>query len=87
VTKAGSKSLGVKIGRTQNERIFPGLPLPADVPANPRGVYLNNGWSSWGDWLGTEKVAPGQHPSPKAASAVGNFNAPDPAFSGKLSQA
>jgi hypothetical protein len=30
VTKAGSKSLGVKIGRTQNERIFPGLPSKAD---------------------------------------------------------
>jgi superfamily II DNA or RNA helicase len=47
---------------------------PSDIPANPRGAYLNNGWSGWGDWLGTEKVAPRQHPSPKAASAVGNFN-------------
>jgi hypothetical protein len=60
---------------------------PADIPAVPRHVYLNDGWAGWGDWLGTGEVAPGQHRSFKTASAVGNFDAPDPAFSGKLSQA
>jgi len=60
---------------------------PADIPAVPRHVYLNDGWAGWGDWLGNGNVAPGQHRSFKAASEFGNFNAPDPAFSGKLSQA
>jgi hypothetical protein len=60
---------------------------PADIPAASDRIYANAGWLGWGDWLGTGKVAPGQHRSFKAASAVGNFNAPDPAFSGKLSHA
>jgi len=25
---------------------------PDDIPANPSGVYKNNGWINWGDWLG-----------------------------------
>ena len=31
---------------------------PIDIPSNPYGVYMNDGWISWGDWLGTGKVAP-----------------------------
>jgi hypothetical protein len=50
-------------------------------------VYAEEGWLGWGDWLGTGKVAPDQYRSFKAASAVGNFSAPDPVLSGKLSQA
>jgi superfamily II DNA or RNA helicase len=30
---------------------------PNDIPSNPESVYKNSGWTSWGDWLGTEKVA------------------------------
>jgi len=26
-------------------------------PANPNIVYKNNGWTSWGDWLGTDSVS------------------------------
>jgi superfamily II DNA or RNA helicase len=60
---------------------------PADIPTASGRIYADAGWLGWGDWLGTGKVAPGQHRSFKAASAVGNLNAPDPALSGKLSQA
>ena len=31
--------------------------LPKDIPANPNNVFKDNGWISWGDWLGTGKTA------------------------------
>jgi superfamily II DNA or RNA helicase len=31
--------------------------LPANIPATPYKAYLNTGWVSWGDWLGTNTVA------------------------------
>ena len=31
--------------------------LPADIPVAPQHSYAGKGWSSWGDWLGTGKVA------------------------------
>ena len=33
-------------------------PLPTDVPASPPQRYRNEGWVSWGDWLGTNRVHP-----------------------------
>ena len=27
-------------------------PLPSDIPANPRGLYLGKGWNGYPDWLG-----------------------------------
>src|SRR5687768_14832090 len=30
---------------------------PIDIPANPSRVYQDKGWVSWGDWLGTDRVA------------------------------
>ena len=30
---------------------------PDDIPADPAGVYKNEGWVSWGDWLGTDVIA------------------------------
>jgi len=30
--------------------------LPIFIPKEPRNVYLNRGWISWGDFLGTNKV-------------------------------
>ena len=30
---------------------------PKSIPANPREVYKNDGWSGWGNWLGTGFVA------------------------------
>jgi superfamily II DNA or RNA helicase len=32
--------------------------LPPDIPTNPNAVYRGGSWQSWGDWLGTEVVAP-----------------------------
>lgn len=37
--------------------LFGKKPKPNDIPANPQTVYQNNGWNSWGDWLGTGTVA------------------------------
>jgi hypothetical protein len=31
--------------------------LPPDIPAAPHAAYADNGWVSWGDWLGTGNVA------------------------------
>ena len=31
---------------------------PSDIPAAPSQVYKDQGWISWGDWLGTGAVAP-----------------------------
>jgi hypothetical protein len=30
---------------------------PSDIPANPHNTYRDNGWISWPDWLGSERVA------------------------------
>jgi len=31
--------------------------LPSDIPKNPNQVYKDKGWTSWGDWTGTNVVA------------------------------
>jgi 3-mercaptopyruvate sulfurtransferase SseA len=31
--------------------------LPLDIPTNPQRTYKNKGWESWGDWLGTGRIA------------------------------
>ena len=33
-------------------------PKPLDIPVNPHVVYRNRGWRSYGDFLGTGRVAP-----------------------------
>ena len=33
-------------------------PLPADIPADPNRTYLDDGWDSFGDWLGTGTISP-----------------------------
>jgi superfamily II DNA or RNA helicase len=35
--------------------------LPKDIPAGPNRTYAKKGWSTWGDWLGTDKIRPGQY--------------------------
>jgi hypothetical protein len=30
---------------------------PADIPSAPDRTYADAGWSSWGDWLGTDTIA------------------------------
>jgi hypothetical protein len=32
--------------------------LPSDIPAGPQNTYAGKGWVSWGNWLGTGRVAP-----------------------------
>jgi hypothetical protein len=32
--------------------------IPNDIPKNPDQYYKNKGWISFGDWLGTETIAP-----------------------------
>ena len=34
--------------------------LPSDIPTNPNRQYLNEGWTSWADWLGTATIATNQ---------------------------
>ena len=31
--------------------------FPADIPSNPNDVYADKGWMSYGDWLGTGRIA------------------------------
>ncbi len=31
--------------------------FPRDLPKAPHMVYADAGWRSWGDWLGTERIA------------------------------
>ena len=38
-----------------SSKVAPGL--PGDIPKNPARVYRNSGWQSWGEWLGTGRVA------------------------------
>ena len=33
-------------------------PLPKDIPVSPSKVYKDKGWTIWGEWLGTGRVAP-----------------------------
>jgi hypothetical protein len=30
---------------------------PEDIPYNPDQHYKDRGWISWGDWLGTDRIA------------------------------
>jgi superfamily II DNA or RNA helicase len=55
-------NLGLKSQREWNEFCNGHLSekgsLPSDIPSAPQSVYVNKGWSGYGDWLGTGTVAP-----------------------------
>ena len=34
--------------------------IPNDISSSPHNTYKNEGWISYGDWLGTGRVADGQ---------------------------
>ena len=34
---------------------------PNDIPAYPNHVYRDKGWVTWGNWLGTDNLAPSKH--------------------------
>jgi hypothetical protein len=38
-------------------RILGLLPKPSDIPSRAQSVYANEGWVSWGDWVGTNAIA------------------------------
>jgi hypothetical protein len=55
---------------------------PGDIPAGPSLVYASDGWSGWGDWLGTGAVAPRSRRSGRRSEAwskKGTGDAPAPA--------
>jgi hypothetical protein len=50
------RSLGLK-SVTEWEKFKKSGKKPDDIPAGPSATYANSGWISWGDWLGTGRVA------------------------------
>jgi hypothetical protein len=55
--RAFVRSLGLNSGKEWNKYCRSGK-KPFDVPTDPHGVYVDAGWASMGDWLGTGTVAP-----------------------------
>jgi hypothetical protein len=47
------RSLGFK-NRREYEKWAKSGKKPDDIPSHPNGVYKNEGWINWYDWLGTE---------------------------------
>ncbi|MFC2085772.1 DEAD/DEAH box helicase family protein [Bacteroidota bacterium] len=57
------RGLGLRTHREWRDYVqaeVPGLgPKPEDIPSAANLVYGDSGWVSWGDWLGTDSVHPG----------------------------
>ena len=51
-----AKVLGLK-NRNDWESFCKSGSLPEDIPKSPAHVYRHEGWTTWGDWLGTGAVA------------------------------
>ena len=51
-----AKSLGLKNVAGWQDYCKSGE-LPKDIPSGPHGVYRDQGWAGYGDWLGTGNVA------------------------------
>ena len=54
-----ARGLGLRSSKEWREFCAAGK-CPADIPRSPHYVYRDEGWVSWGDWLGTGAVAPGK---------------------------
>jgi len=54
--KKFSRSLGLKSANEWREFAKSGM-LPNDIPYGPNNTYKNQGWTSWGDFLGTGNIA------------------------------
>ncbi|MFI4957506.1 MAG: DEAD/DEAH box helicase family protein, partial [Gammaproteobacteria bacterium] len=50
-------SLGIK-SISKWDEFCKGKDKPSNIPARPDFAYQNDGWISWGDWLGTGNIAP-----------------------------
>ena len=48
------RPLGLKSLR--DWRVYSASGKPADIPSSPQTIYAGEGWTSWGDWLGTGRV-------------------------------
>ena len=55
--RAFVRTLGLKSVNRDWKRYSLSKMRPENIPGNPYDVYCNDGWVSWGDWLGTEYVA------------------------------
>jgi hypothetical protein len=51
-----ARSLNVKSQAEWNDLARSGK-LPPNLPKVPHMVYADDGWSSWGDWLGSGRIA------------------------------
>ena len=47
-----ARTLGLKSQKKWREWRYEGGERPSDIPSNPNSTYKNNGWKSWGDFLG-----------------------------------
>ncbi len=54
--RAFVRTLGIK-KQKEWRAWLKGNARPHDIPADPARVYKNKGWTSWGDWLGTYRIA------------------------------
>ena len=52
-----ARKLGILSGAAWRKLYKEGKIIPSSLPASPDKVYSKEGWISWGDWLGTERVA------------------------------
>lgn len=50
------RGLGLRSVEGWRDYIKSGL-KPDDIPSAPHFVYANDGWTGWGDWLGTTVIA------------------------------
>ena len=50
------RRLGLRTQSEWNEYCASGE-KPADIPSSPEYMYAEAGWTNWGDWLGTGRVA------------------------------
>jgi hypothetical protein len=51
-----ARSLGLK-GQADWNNYWRSHRRPDDIPGYPNEIYEDDGWTSWGDWLGTGRVA------------------------------
>ena len=51
-----ARNLNLK-GQTEWKKWAKSKARPDDIPVNAYRTYKDKGWVSWGDWLGTERVA------------------------------
>ena len=44
-------------GKSSWEKFYKSKKLPKDIPRIPDRIYKNNGWTTWGDFLGTNNMS------------------------------